>query len=294
MTLKSEELRKIRKVQLKMERLATDLLAGMYRSTFKGRGMEFQEVREYQSGDDVRSIDWNVTARMGSPFIKLFTEERELTVILLVDISASTRFGSQSELKSSVLNEIGSVLAFSGIKNHDKIGLLLFSDHVEHYLPPAKGSQHVLRLIRDLMAYTGKGKGTSLDIALRFLSTVQKKQCVLFLLSDFIGISNSRNEVSVTAKTHDFIAICIHDPLEQAFPQVGLVQIQDLETDEETLLDTNSPALNAHLNLYFQTRINQTKKMVEQGGGSWIHVRTDKPYINPLRKFFLTHRKSGS
>lgn len=289
--LSKEDLRKVRKIQLKMDHIATDLLAGMYRSRFKGRGMEFEEVREFQTGDEVRSVDWNVTARMGTPYVKLFREERELTVILLVDISASTRFGSRNQLKSTILSEIGAGLAFSGIKNQDKIGLILYSDHVEHYLPPAKGVRHVLRLIRDLIAFPAKGRGTNLENALNFLGKVQKKEAVIFLLSDFLSEEDKESELKAIARKHDLIAISVQDPLEKQLPNVGLLPVLDLETGKEELIDTTTPALNASLGEHFSENLRLAKKQIEKSGGSWIQVKTDVPYIGALRKFFMQKRK---
>jgi uncharacterized protein (DUF58 family) len=289
--LRTEDLRKIRKVQLKMDQIATDLIAGMYRSAFKGKGMEFEEVREFQTGDEVRSIDWNVTARMGTPFVKIFREERELTVMLLVDISSSTRFGSQNALKTTILSEIGAVLAFSGIKNQDKIGLILFSDIVEHYLPPAKGIRHVLRLIADLMAFPAKQIGTDIAKALQYFGKIQKKRCVAFLLSDFIGDKPFDSDVRTLAGIHDLIAIGIQDPLEAKIPSVGLLPLKDRETGKEELIDTSSSFFSAALPEGHSLKIKETKELFEGSGGSWIEVTTDKPYLSALRKFFLQRGK---
>lgn len=289
--LSKEDLHRVRKIQLKMDHIATDLLAGMYRSRFKGRGMEFEEVREFQQGDEVRSVDWNVTARMGTPFVKLFREERELTVILLVDISASTRFGSHNQLKSTILSEIGAGLAFSGIKNQDKIGLILYSDHVEHYLPPAKGVRHVLRLIRDIIAFPAKGRGTNLENALNFLGKVQKKEAVIFLLSDFLSEENKEAELRAISRKHDLIAIAVQDPLEKHMPNVGLLPILDLETGKEELIDTTAPSLNIHLSENFSENLKIAKKQIEKSGGSWVQVKTDVSYLGALRQFFMQKRK---
>lgn len=289
-TLTKEDLQKIRKVQLKMDHVATNLLAGMYRSHFKGRGIEFEEVREFQAGDELRSVDWNVTARMGTPYIKLFKEERELTILLALDISASTRFGSKKVLKSTILAEIGAALAFSGIKNQDKIGLILFSDHVEHYLPPAKGIRHVLRLIRDLMAFSPKGRGTNLESFLRFLGKVQKKRAVVFLLSDFLTDQNLSHQTKLIAKMHDLIAIAVQDPLETHLPKMGLLPITDLESGRTDLVDTSSPELNAHIKTQVLALESKAEKMIKGAGGSWIKVTTDVPYVAALRKFFLKRR----
>ncbi len=289
--LSKEDLKRVRKIQLKMDHVATDLLAGMYRSRFKGRGMEFEEVREFQQGDEMRSVDWNVTARMGTPYVKLFREERELTVILLVDISASTRFGSRNQLKSTVLSEIGAGLAFSGIKNQDKIGLILYTDQVEHYLPPAKGIRHVLRLIRDLIAFPAQGRGTNLENALNFLGKVQKKEAVVFVLSDFISEEDKEAELRAIARKHDLIAISVQDPLEKHLPLVGLLPVLDLETGKEELIDTASEALNSSLAEQFSENLKLAKKQIEKSGGSWIQVTTDVPYLGALRQFFMQKRK---
>lgn len=289
--LSKEDLRRIRKVQLKMDHIATDLLAGLYRSRFKGRGIEFEEVREFQTGDEMRSVDWNVTARMGTPYIKLFKEERELTVMLVVDISASTRFGSRNNLKSTILSEIGAGIAFSGIKNQDKIGLILFSDRIEHYLPPAKGIRHVLRLIRDLIAYPAAGRGTNYEEALGFLGKVQKKRTVVFFFSDFITSQDFFNETKIIAKEHDLIAVAVHDPLEAEIPNVGLLPLKDLETGLEELVDTSSTELNPHLQAVFQKNQKEARKIVEKSGGSWIDVSTNVPYMGALRRFFMQKRK---
>lgn len=274
-----------------MDQIATDLIAGMYRSAFKGKGMEFEEVREYQQGDEIRSIDWNVTARMGTPFVKVFREERELTVMLLVDISSSTRFGSQNALKSTVLSEIGAVLAFSGIKNQDKIGLILFSDQVELYLPPAKGIRHVLRLIADLMGFPAKDRGTDIAKALQFFGKIQKKRCVAFLLSDFITGKPLQSDIRTVAKAHDLIAIGIHDPLEGAIPDAGFLPLRDLETGEQEMVDTSSSFFRGALKEEQLAKVKETRQLFEGSGSSWIEVSTDKPYLLALRKFFLLREK---
>lgn len=286
-----ETLKTIRKIQFKMEHLATDFLAGMYRSAFKGRGVEFQEVRLFQSGDEMRTIDWNVTARMGTPYVKKFQEERELTVFLIVDVSASTRFGSVNALKSRILSEIGAVLAFSGIKNQDKIGLLLFTDIVEHYLPPAKGIKHVFRLIRDLIAFPTKSKGTDLLQALHYFGHVQKKRSVVFLLSDFLNAINYGHAVAILGKTHDLIAISIQDPRESAFPNVGLLALKDLETDATAYIDTSTPEINHVLQKTTAKQKEEAQKIIEKSGGSWVDISTARPYMYDLQKFFKNRAK---
>lgn len=290
-TLSKADLKRIRKVQLKMDRLATDLLAGIYRSAFKGRGMEFEEVREFQPGDEVRSVDWNVTARMGTPYVKTFREERELTIFLLVDISFSNRFSSRNELKRAILSEISAAIAFSSIKNRDKIGLILFSGEIELYLAPAKGTRHVLRLIRDLLVFPPKNHGTNFAKALNFLGEVQKKKCVVFFLSDFIGGGDYQNALRTISKKHDLIAIAVSDPLEQTMPNVGLVNFKDLETGAVATVDTSAPKLKEILSREYQERLTRSKKSIEKSGGVWLQVTTDQPYIPVLRKFFLMRKK---
>lgn len=281
-----EELKAIRKVQLKMDVLATDLLAGLYRSAFKGRGMEFEEVREFQPGDEIRSIDWNVTARMGTPFIKQFREERELTVYLMLDISSSMNFSSQISQKRKILSEIASLIAFSGIKNQDKIGLILFSDIIEHHLPPAKGVRHALRLIRDLLAFSPQGKKTNFKNALHYLSEVQKKKCVLFLFSDFIEGGNFKKELLVLSKIHDILAIGIRDPLEKKIPKGILTHLMDEETGEAKVLDTTSSDFKP-----LNDQIEELKSYVQKIGGAMTLISTDEPYIKPLKKLFRARVK---
>ncbi|KAF3363236.1 Uncharacterized protein PHSC3_000125 [Chlamydiales bacterium STE3] len=289
--LSKEILRHIRHIHIKMEHLATDLLAGMYRSAFKGKGMEFEDVREYQAGDDVRSIDWNVTARMNHPYVKNFREERELTVMLLVDISSSLKFGSQERLKNTILAEIAAVLAFSSIKNQDKVGLVLFSDQIEEYLPPAKGVRHVLRIIRDLLIFEAKSPKTNIANALAFLGKVQRQRAVVFLLSDFISRDFS-NAAAIIAKKHDLIAISIQDPLEKTFPAVGIVHIQDLESGEEMLIDTNEQTFRKGM----QDRVHQKRaalaKTFAELNAPLIEVSTEMPYLPQLRKFFKKRGKA--
>lgn len=280
-----ETLRQIRRVHIKMEHLATEILAGMYRSAFKGKGMEFEEVREYQPGDDVRDIDWNVTARMNHPYVKNFREERELTVILLVDISSSLRFGTKDRLKSEILAEIAAVLAFSGIKNQDKIGLILFSDVIEEYLPPAKGVRHVLRIIRDLLVFEPKSRKTDIAQALAFLGKVQKHAAVIFLLSDYIS-KDFALEAGIIAKKHDLIGIRITDAKERIFPDIGLIHIQDLESGQDSYIDTSEPEFTLHMQKKEAKRQEALRKTFAELNASLIEVDTKTPYVSALRKFF--------
>lgn len=280
---------KIRHIQFQTTRLANDVLAGAYRSAFKGKGMEFDSVREYQSGDEIRSIDWNVTARMNHPYVKTFKEERELTVTLVVDISASTRFGSGGQSKSELIAEIGALIAFSAIKNHDKVSLVLFSDRIEKYYPPGKTTKHVLKIIRELLSYTPTGKGTDISVALSFLGKVQKHSSVCFLISDFIAPEYA-HEAAIISKGHDLISIMISDFFETQFPNMNLVVFNDLETGLQMTADTSDPILRRQLSDSFNTKIEKQKKLMDKLGAGFIKIETKKPYLTALRNFFL-HRQ---
>lgn len=282
--------KKISRIQFQTTRLADDVLAGAYRSAFKGRGMEFEEVREYQPGDEVRTIDWNVTARMRRPYVKTFREERELTMTLVVDISASTRFGSGHQLKSELVAEIAAVLAFSAIKNNDKVALILFSNKVEKYFPPNKGTRHVLRVIRELLVYEPKNQGTNVAEALSFLGKVQQHSSICFLISDFI-CDDYTHEAAVIAKRHDLIALAIEDPSEIIFPKMDLVAFKDLESGEERLIDTSSTAVRQQLKTEGQQRLAAQEKLMRKLGADFLSIQTDRPYMPQLRKFFLIRQK---
>jgi len=285
-----ELLARIRKIQITTTHLAEDLLAGAYLSAFKGQGMEFEEVRAYQTGDDIRTIDWNVTARMQHPYVKTFCEERELTVMLVVDISASCRFGSKEKSKSEVIAEIGATLAFAAIKNHDKVGLLLFSDRVEAYIPPRKGVRHVLRVVRDLLVFEPKGKGTDLKTALDFLGRVQRRPVICFLISDFFCRQHP-HELMLASKRHDLIAVSVNDPAEKRFPKMGLVAMQDLESGERALVDTARGVVAGKGSREVEENLQKWRARMQKIGAGFIQVRTDRPYIDPLRKFFKTRKE---
>jgi uncharacterized protein (DUF58 family) len=275
----------IRRIQIQTTRAVNDVFAGAYHSAFKGRGMEFEEVREYQPGDEERTIDWNVTARMNHPYVKVFREERELTVILVVDISASSRFGSKNRLKSEIIAEIGAVLAFSAIKNEDKVGLILFSSEIEKYIPPKKGLRHVLRVIRELLAFEPQYTGTNLSNALTFLGKVRRRPAVCFVISDFICPDYS-HEASLIAKKHDLITISITDPLELAFPQLTLVNLRDLETGISQFIDTSDFNVQTQFEKRASQRLIKHKQLMKKIGAGYIPVYTDQPYTGALRKFF--------
>lgn len=278
--------KKIRRIQFQTTHLVEDILAGAYRSAFKGMGMEFEEVREYQHGDEVRTIDWNVSARMHRPYVKIFREEREITLTLVVDISASTRFGSGHHLKSDLIAEIAAVLAFSAIKNNDKVALILFSDKVEKYFPANKGIRHVLRIIRELLAYTPKHGGTDLNAALAFLGRVQQRSGICFVISDFICPDYS-HQAALIAQRHDLISLALADPLENTLPNMNLVGFKDLESGNTMVADTSSTVLQTHLKEEQQKRLESNKQLMDKLGAGFCTINTSQPYAMQLRKFFL-------
>ena len=278
-------LKKVRHIQIVANRTVNDLLAGQYKSVFRGRGMEFDEVREYQPGDDIRTIDWNVTARAGTPFIKQFCEERELTVLLLVDISASGVFGSVSQAKLDLAVEMAALLMFSALKNNDKVGLLTFADRVCDYFPPRKGKANVLRLIRQLVAAEAVAGETNLDAALDYLNRVQKRRAVVFLLSDFLA-PPARHAMAVANRHHDLVAVTVGDPREESLPDVGFITLRDAETGELVELDTHHP----HVRRLFQSRAAvravELSDRLKKAGVDQLAVRTDEDYQKSLRRFF--------
>lgn len=283
--LTQELFRKIRHVQIRTEHLVSDLFSGAYHSAFKGKGMEFEEVRPYQPGDDIRTIDWNVTARMAHPFVKNFREERELTVMLLVDVSGSTLFGTQGASKKEQLAEMGAMLAFSAIKNNDKVGLILFSDEIELYLPPQKGHRHVLRVIRELLAHQATHRRTDLGKALRFLGKVQKRRGVAFLLSDFL-CEVPKKEFAFAAKRHDFIGLCLRDLREREIPAIGLVSFYDMESGEQRLLDTSRPEIRKALSRHAQEQIQDHERTLLKSGASFLKLEDPQAYASALHHFF--------
>ena len=280
-----ELLRKVHRIEIKTKGLSKHIFSGEYHSAFKGRGMSFSEVRNYQFGDDIRSIDWNVTARTGEPHVKIFEEERELTVMLLVDVSKSAYFGTQEQFKNEIITEICAVLAFSAIQNNDKVGMILFSDHIELYIPPKKGKSHILRIIRELLYFEPRQVGTDLKVALEFLNNVLKKKSIAFLISDFLT-ENYLQPVRVGAKRHDLIGMCIYDPREETLPSVGMLRVADPETGEIRLLDTS----NAHIREAYEDRFRQyrtdAKRIFTRSGADMMQLRTDESYVRTLMRFF--------
>ena len=274
-------LKKVRKLEIKSRGLSAEMFSGQYHSAFKGRGMSFSEVREYQPGDDIRTIDWNVTARLGHPYVKVFEEERELTIMLLVDVSGSNQFGTQNQFKSELITEVCAVLAFSSLQNNDKIGLIFFSDIIEKYVPPKKGKSHVLRIIRELIDFNPEHQKTDIAQALRFLTNVNKKRCTAFLLSDFLAPSFD-DALKLAAQKHDLVALQIADPREAQLPDVGLVKARDPESGQSLWFDTSSRAVQKSYELHWRKHEDSTRAAFNRSGVDLAVLRTDKSWIQPL------------
>ncbi len=280
-----EIFKKVRKIEIKTRGLSNQIFAGQYHSSFKGRGMAFSEVREYQYGDDVRNIDWNVTARFNKPFIKIFEEEREMTVMLLIDVSASHQFGTTESFKKDVITEIAAVLSFSAIKNNDKVGVIFFSDRIEKFIPPKKGTTHILRIIRELVDFRAESKGTDIAEALKFMTNAIKKRCTAFVISDFKSPEFS-NALKIANNKHDLMAVRIFDELENKLPNVGLIQLEDAETGASQWVDTS----NASVRRYFFERSHQKEAQVKENfkksGVDMAEVKTGQDYVKPLVAMF--------
>jgi len=283
--LPKELLKKIRRVQIRTSHMADDVFAGHYHSTFKGQGMEFEEVREYQAGDDIRTIDWNVTARQGRPFIKRFREERELTVMLLLDISGSQGFGTAGQLKRELAAEVGATLAFSAIRNNDKVGLIAFSDRIEKCVKPDKGTRHVLRVIRELLTMEATGRGTDVAGALDYLNLVSRRRAVVFLISDLQAADYSRS-LRIARRRHDMVPVVIADPRETAMPKVRLVELQDCETGERVLVDTSRAAFRDAYRRSAEQAAEARRRLFLRMRLDSIELTTGEPFVEPLTKFF--------
>ena len=280
-----ELLKKVRKIEIKTRRLSNNIFGGEYHSAFKGRGMIFSEVRNYQFGDDVRTIDWNVTARYNEPFVKVFEEERELTLMLLVDISGSEQFGTTNAFKKNIVTEISATLAFSALQNNDKVGLVLFSDNIELYIPPSKGKTHVLRIIRELIEFKPLSRQTNISSALEFLISVVKKKSIAFVLSDFISSNYERN-LKIASNKHDLTGIRIYDKMEEKIPNLGIVPMLDQETSKIKLVDTTSKLVRKK---YESFNIENEKKFIQlfaKNGAGTIRCRTDESYVKKLLNYF--------
>ena len=286
-----ELIKRIRQIQIYTSRAVNASFAGQYESVFKGRGMQFDEVREYMPGDDIRSIDWNVTARTGKPFIKRFVEEREMTVLFAVDLSASGEFGTVSKMKNELAAEFCAVLAFAAARNNDKVGLLIFTDRIELFIPPKKGSRHILRLIRELLAFKMPKRRTNIPLALDYLAKVVRKRATLFLVSDFIE-TDFKKPLSLLNKRHDVICVPVRDRVEIAMPSLGLIEVEDAETGEILLVDTSSRQFRDQYGGHSSERFNDLKGMFRAGNVDFIPISTDKAYINDLIQFFhMRHRR---
>jgi len=283
--LSSEQLKAVRKIQIRTSHLVSDLFAAQYQSVFKGRGMEFSDVRHYQPGDDIRTIDWNVTARTGVPHVKRFVEERELTVMLLVDASASTHFGTVRQLKSELAAELAALFAFSAITNNDKVGLLIFSDRVELALPPKKGTRHVLRVIRDVLSFTPQGRGTDIAAALEHLGRVTKRRCVTFVISDFLD-PQARRALKIANRRHDVVAVVLDDPRDRTLPDVGLIELEDPESGATVLVDTGDARLRREFERRAEARRREREQMLHRIDVDAVVLRTDRPYTEALWRFF--------
>ncbi|WP_299333346.1 DUF58 domain-containing protein [uncultured Psychroserpens sp.] len=280
-----ELLKKVRKIEIKTRRLSDHIFGGEYHSTFKGRGMTFSEVRQYQFGDDVRNIDWNVTARYNEPFVKVFEEERELTMMLMVDISGSKLFGTVDQFKIEIVTEIAATLAFSATQNNDKIGLILFSDQIELYIPPKKGRSHVLRIIRELIEFEPKSKLTNIAEALKFLSNVMKKKAIVFVLSDFIADDYEQN-LKIAAGRHDITGIRVYDKHEATIPNLGMVEMEDEESGELMLVNTASKSVRLNYSKYYNEKVDYFKDTFTKSGSGTIDCRTDESYVKKLLGYF--------
>jgi uncharacterized protein (DUF58 family) len=280
-----ELLKKVRKIEIKTRRLSDHIFGGEYHSTFKGRGMTFSEVRQYQYGDDVRAIDWNVTARYNEPYVKIFEEERELTMMLMVDVSGSELFGTSNQFKKEIVTEISATLAFSATQNNDKIGLILFSDIVELFIPPKKGKSHVLRIIRELIEFQPKSKKTNIAEALRFLSSVMKKKAITFILSDFIA-DDYEQTLKIVGKKHDVTGIRVYDQREEEIPNLGMVQMEDAESGELMLVNTQSKKVRTNYAKFYRNKVDYFQNAFTKSGSGVLSSRVDESYVKKLLGYF--------
>ena len=283
-------LKRVRKIEIKTRGLSNEIFAGKYHTAFRGRGMSFSEVREYRAGDDVRDIDWNVTARSSKPYIKVYEEERELTMMLLVDVSASRSFGSTSHTKKNVITEIAAVLAFSAAQNNDKVGCIFFSDKIEKFIPPKKGKSHILMIIRELLQFKPESNRTALSEAVRYLTNVNKKRCTTFILSDFINARSDRalaeDALKIATGKHDLVGIRVWDPREAELPDVGIVELEDSETGRKVWVDTSSRRVREHYATSWQEREQQVEELLRRNRIDSVKISTDEDYVSSLIKLF--------
>lgn len=286
----NEILKKVRRIEIKTRGLSSNIFAGEYHSAFKGRGMTFSEVREYQYGDDIRDIEWNVTARFGKPYIKVFEEERELTVMLLVDVSGSLDFGSVKQFKRDMVTEIAATLAFSAIQNNDKIGVIFFSDKIEKFIPPKKGRKHILYIIRELLGYKPESQQTNIAFALEYLTRALKRRCIAFMLSDFIDQHSFQKPLSIASHKHDVVAIQVYDKRVAELPDVGLLKVHDAETGQERIIDTSSRAVREAQARWWKQQSMRLKDTFSRSKVDAVSVRTDQDYVSVLRSLFANRK----
>ncbi|MES2410111.1 MAG: DUF58 domain-containing protein [Bacteroidota bacterium] len=279
-------LKKVRKIEIKTRRLSDHIFSGKYHTSFKGRGMTFSEVRQYQYGDDIRAIDWNVTARYNEPYVKVFEEERELTMMLMVDISGSESFGTKNQLKSEIVTEIAATMAFSATQNNDKIGLILFTDQIELYIPPKKGKSHVLRIIRELIEFQPKSKKTDLSQALKFLSGTQKKKAIVFVISDFMVEEDYEKTLKIAGKKHDITGVRVYDIRESSMPNIGMIEMEDAETGEILVVNTGSKKARVSYEKQYHDKVNYFKDIFSKCGSGTVNTRVDESYVTKLLGYF--------
>lgn len=281
----TELLKKVRRIEIKTRGLTRHIFAGEYHSAFKGRGIAFSEVREYQYGDDIRSIDWNVTARFNHPYVKVFEEERELTVLLLIDVSGSGDFGTTTRYKKDLMTEVAALLSFSAISNNDKIGVIFFSDVVEKFIPPQKGRKHILRIIRELLGFTPVSRKSNLDEPLRFLTNALKKRCTAFIISDLM-VPDFEEALKIASNKHDIVALKIFDPAETTIPNLGFIKVADAETGEEKWIDTSSPRIRNNYSKWYASHLKYIENVFMRYGIDWVKLGTGDDYVKPLIKLF--------
>ena len=282
-----ELFKQVRKIEIKTRGLSSNIFAGQYHSAFKGRGMAFSEVREYQFGDDVRDIDWNVTARFRRPFVKVFEEERELTVMLLIDVSGSLDFGTAQRTKREMATEMAAILAFSATQNNDKIGVIFFSDRIEKYIPPKKGRKHILYIIHEMLDFKPESKRTNVAAAIEYLTRVMKRRCIAFVVSDFYADNSFQKELQIANSKHDVVAIQVYDQRAKTLPNVGLMKVMDAETGHEMFIDTASAKLRRAHNEYWTERMNTLRTTFAQSNVDWVSVATNEDYVKALMLLFM-------
>ncbi len=283
----SEILKKVRKIEIKTRGLSQNIFAGQYHSAFKGRGMAFSEVREYQFGDDVRDIDWNVTARFHRPYVKVFEEERELTVMLLIDVSGSLDFGTTRQTKRDMAAEIAATIAFSAIQNNDKIGVIFFSDRIEKYIPPKKGRKHILYIIREMLDFKPESQRTDIGQAMKFLTQVMKRRCTSFVISDFYDRKDFSHEIEIASRKHDVMVVQVYDPRAKQLPDIGLMKVRDAETGHEMIIDTSSKSLRREHTRYWMERQDALRKTFSRCQIDWTSVATNDDFVKHLRALFM-------